>query len=108
MDQAKDKIQIVYNDVEDRLLMIDEINNFTTIACCRFFLHPQLHYAPRFTIDLEVRNGLFNVIIEAITINYVVFVMTNSKLAKKKQTRKDMELNIIDISSDDEWIMKYI
>jgi len=33
----------------------------------------------------------------------VVFVMDNSKLAKKKQTRKPTQINK---SSDDEWIME--
>jgi len=36
----------------------------------------------------------------------VVFVMANSKLAKKKQTRKPARINIDDCSSDEEWIME--
>ncbi|XP_027941001.1 uncharacterized protein LOC114194784 [Vigna unguiculata] len=35
-----------------------------------------------------------------------VFVMANSKLAKKKQTRKPARINIDDCSSDEEWIME--
>lgn len=40
------------------------------------------------------------------TMNDVVFVMTNSKLAKKKKTRKMAEYNIDDLESDDEWIVE--
>jgi len=36
----------------------------------------------------------------------VVFVMANSKLVKKKQTRKPAQINIDDCSSDEEWIME--
>ena len=38
--------------------------------------------------------------------NDVVFVMTNSRLGKKKQARKDIEYSIDDLSSDDEWIVE--
>jgi len=38
--------------------------------------------------------------------NDVVFVMANSKLAKRKQTRKPTQINIDDCSSDDELIME--
>ena len=38
--------------------------------------------------------------------NDVVFVMTNSKLARKKQVRKTGEYNIDDVSSEDEWIVE--
>jgi len=34
------------------------------------------------------------------------FVMANSKLAKKKQTRKPNQINIVDFSSHEEWIME--
>lgn len=37
--------------------------------------------------------------------NDVVFVMANSKLAKKKQPRKKIEYNLDDLASDDEWIV---
>jgi hypothetical protein len=37
--------------------------------------------------------------------NDVVFVMTNSKLAKKKKDRKVVEYSLDDIDSDDEWIV---
>jgi len=37
--------------------------------------------------------------------NDIVFVMTNSKLAQKKQTRKPTQINIDDCSSHEEWIM---
>jgi len=37
--------------------------------------------------------------------NDVVFVMTNLKLAKRKQTRKPTQINIDDCLSDEEWIM---
>nr|KYP47830.1 hypothetical protein KK1_030526 [Cajanus cajan] len=40
------------------------------------------------------------------TMNDVVYVMANSKLAKKKQTRKPVQINFDDFSSDDEWIME--
>ncbi|XP_073223898.1 uncharacterized protein [Cicer arietinum] len=39
------------------------------------------------------------------TINDVVFVMANSKLVKKKQTRNVVEHNLDDLESDDEWIV---
>ncbi|XP_019451830.1 PREDICTED: uncharacterized protein LOC109353928 [Lupinus angustifolius] len=40
------------------------------------------------------------------TMNDVVFVMVNSKLENKKQTRKSyIKFNLDDISDDDEWIM---
>ena len=38
--------------------------------------------------------------------NDVVFVMANSKLAKKKQVRKLTQITIDDCSSDEEWIME--
>lgn len=38
--------------------------------------------------------------------NDVVFVMANSKLAKRKQARKGVELTIDDLPSDDEWIVE--
>ncbi|KAI9087127.1 hypothetical protein K1719_030891 [Acacia pycnantha] len=38
--------------------------------------------------------------------NDVVFVMTNSKLARKKQVRKTGEYSIDDVSSEDEWIVE--
>ncbi|AES76098.1 hypothetical protein MtrunA17_Chr6g0479201 [Medicago truncatula] len=37
--------------------------------------------------------------------NDVVFVMTNSKLAKNKKARKMVEYRFDDIDSDDEWIV---
>ena len=37
--------------------------------------------------------------------NDVVFVMTNSKLAKKKKARKMVEYSLDDIDSEDEWIV---
>jgi len=37
--------------------------------------------------------------------NDVVFVMTNSKLSKKKKDRKVVEYSLDDIDSDDEWIV---
>ncbi|VFQ61199.1 unnamed protein product [Cuscuta campestris] len=40
------------------------------------------------------------------TMNDVVFVMTNSKLAKKKKARRSNPLKLEDLSSDDEWIME--
>ncbi|CAL5199978.1 unnamed protein product [Lathyrus oleraceus] len=39
------------------------------------------------------------------TMNDVVFVMTNSKLAKKKKNRKTKEYKLSDIVSDNEWIV---
>ncbi|XP_058774188.1 uncharacterized protein LOC131648449 [Vicia villosa] len=39
------------------------------------------------------------------TMNDVVFIMTNSKLAKKKKTRKVVDYSIDDIASDEEWII---
>lgn len=42
------------------------------------------------------------------TINDVVCVMANSKLAKKKQAGGAVELNMDDIPSDDEWIMENV
>jgi hypothetical protein len=39
------------------------------------------------------------------TMNDVVFVMTNSKLAKKKKARKMVDYSLDDIDSDDEWIV---
>ncbi|VFR00563.1 unnamed protein product [Cuscuta campestris] len=38
--------------------------------------------------------------------NDVVFVMTNSKLAKKKKAKRSNPLKLEDLSSDDEWIME--
>ncbi|KAF1897926.1 hypothetical protein Lal_00032688 [Lupinus albus] len=153
-----------------------------------YFLNPQLDYAPGFTVDLEVRNGLFDAIgrmmpniqdqskivvqmdcftnkrgffgkplvlttvnqktpadwwdffgdetlelkrfalrvlsltcsssgcdvhtkrrnkLKQKTMNDVVFVMANSKLSKKKQAKKGVELTIDDIPSDDEWIVEH-
>ncbi|KAK4269707.1 hypothetical protein QN277_022830 [Acacia crassicarpa] len=40
------------------------------------------------------------------TINDVVFVMTNSRLAKKKVARKANEYDVDDISSDDDWVVE--
>ncbi|VFQ77378.1 unnamed protein product [Cuscuta campestris] len=40
------------------------------------------------------------------TMNDVVFVMTNSKLAKKKKARRSNPLKLEYLSSDDEWIME--
>jgi len=37
--------------------------------------------------------------------NDVVFVMTNSKMAKKKKARKMVDYSFDDIDSDDEWIV---
>ncbi|CAL5184982.1 unnamed protein product [Lathyrus oleraceus] len=39
------------------------------------------------------------------TMNDVVFVMTNSKLAEKKKNRKTEEYKLDDIESDNEWIV---
>lgn len=39
------------------------------------------------------------------TMNDVISVMTNSKLAKK-QTRKTVEHNLDDLEFDDEWIVE--
>ncbi|KAF1898380.1 hypothetical protein Lal_00042071 [Lupinus albus] len=41
------------------------------------------------------------------TMTNVIFVMANSKLSKKKQARKGVELIIDDIPFDDEWIVKH-
>ena len=38
--------------------------------------------------------------------NDVVYVMANSKLAKKKQSKTAKEFNIDDMESDDEWMME--
>ena len=38
--------------------------------------------------------------------NDVVFVMTNSKLAKKKKARKVADFTLDDIDSDNEWIVE--
>ncbi|KAK4252822.1 hypothetical protein QN277_010969 [Acacia crassicarpa] len=38
--------------------------------------------------------------------NDVIFVMANSRLAKKKVARKVSEYNVDDISSDDDWIVE--
>ena len=38
--------------------------------------------------------------------NDVVFVMVNSRLAKKKQSRKPAEYNLDDLDSDEEWIVE--
>jgi len=40
--------------------------------------------------------------------NDCVFVMANSKLAKKKQTRKPIQINIDDCSSNDECVMENV
>ncbi|KAK2431194.1 hypothetical protein QL285_029453 [Trifolium repens] len=40
------------------------------------------------------------------TMNDVVFVMTNSKLAKKKKARKVADFTLDDIDSDNEWIVE--
>ncbi|XP_068474601.1 uncharacterized protein [Phaseolus vulgaris] len=40
------------------------------------------------------------------TMNEMVFVMTNSRLTKKKDVRKTKEYTINDISSDDEWTVE--
>ena len=38
--------------------------------------------------------------------NNVVFVMANSRLAKKQQSRKPAEYNLDDLDSDEEWIVE--
>jgi len=38
--------------------------------------------------------------------NDVVFVMSNSRLNKKKDVRKSKNFKIDDVSSDDEWIVE--
>jgi len=38
--------------------------------------------------------------------NDVVFVMTNSRLMKKKDVRKTKDYNIDDLAFDDEWTME--
>ncbi|XP_019442238.1 PREDICTED: uncharacterized protein LOC109346951 [Lupinus angustifolius] len=58
MDQAKEKIQSVYNNVEDRW----DRQLHRPLHVATYFLNPQLHYALEFTVDLEVRNELFDVI----------------------------------------------
>jgi len=40
------------------------------------------------------------------TKNDVVFVMTNSRLMKKKDVRKTKDYNIDDFISDDEWTLE--
>lgn len=40
------------------------------------------------------------------TLNDVVLVMSNSKLAKRHEAGKVLGYNIDDISSDDEWILE--
>ncbi|XP_068469979.1 uncharacterized protein [Phaseolus vulgaris] len=40
------------------------------------------------------------------TMNDVVFVMTNSRLTKKKDVRKTKEYTVDDLSSDDEWTVE--
>jgi len=52
-------------------------------------------------IYTKIRNRL-----KQITINDVVFVMGYSKLTKKKQTRKPVQINIDDCSSDDKKAME--
>jgi len=37
--------------------------------------------------------------------NDVVFVMANSKLAKKNKGRKTHEMEFDDVSSDDDWVL---
>ncbi|KAF1884233.1 hypothetical protein Lal_00035303 [Lupinus albus] len=198
MDQAKENIQSAYNSLEDSYMPLWKIIDdrwdkqlYRPLHVVGYFLNPQLHYAPGFTVDLEVRNGLFDAIRRMVpdiqdqskivvqmdrftnkraidfgngeledsnrlvdffgderpelkrfalrvlsltcsssgcerkwssfvmvhikrrnklkqeTMNDVIFFMPNSKLSKKKQARKGVELIIDDIPSDDEWIVEY-
>ncbi|KAF1874377.1 hypothetical protein Lal_00008584 [Lupinus albus] len=102
MDQAKEKIQSAYNGLEDR--WDRQLHRLLHVA--RYFLNPQLHYAPGFIVDLGVHIKIRNKLKQE-TMNYVIFVRANSKLSKKKQARKGVKLTIDDISFDDEWIVKH-
>ncbi|MED6187465.1 hypothetical protein PIB30_076753 [Stylosanthes scabra] len=53
-------------------------------------------------VDTKRRNRL-----KQSTMNNVVFVMTNSRLFKKKQSRKtEIEHKLDDLDSDEEWIVE--
>ncbi|KAI5444905.1 hypothetical protein KIW84_013255 [Lathyrus oleraceus] len=59
----------------------------------------QLQWCPK-KVHTKRRNRL-----KQKTMNDVVFVMTNSKLAEKKKNRKTEEYKLDDIESDNEWIV---
>ncbi|KAF1872206.1 hypothetical protein Lal_00039368 [Lupinus albus] len=69
MDQVKEKIKSAYNGLKDIYMPLWKIIDdkwcrqlHRPLLVAGHFLNPQLHYAPRFTVDLEVRNGLFDFI----------------------------------------------
>ncbi|XP_019420754.1 PREDICTED: uncharacterized protein LOC109330944 [Lupinus angustifolius] len=67
MDQAKEKIQIAFNDVKKSYLPIWEIIDqrwdnqlHRPLHAAGYYLNPKLHYAPNFKVDVEVKRGLYD------------------------------------------------
>ncbi|KAF1874144.1 hypothetical protein Lal_00041589 [Lupinus albus] len=66
-DQAKEKIQIVFNDVKKSYLPIWEIINqrwdtqlHRPLHAASYYLNPKLHYDPNFKADIEVKRRLYD------------------------------------------------
>ncbi|KAF1898360.1 hypothetical protein Lal_00042131 [Lupinus albus] len=65
------------------------------------------HYKLRMCAKVKIIHSKKRNKLKQETMTNVIFVMANSKLSKKKQARKGVELIIDDIPFDDEWIVKH-
>nr|XP_007149645.1 hypothetical protein PHAVU_005G087000g [Phaseolus vulgaris]ESW21639.1 hypothetical protein PHAVU_005G087000g [Phaseolus vulgaris] len=70
--------------------------------------HPKLQRFAIRVLSLTCSSSSYHhmMCLHQMTMNDVVFVMTNSRLVKKKDVRKTKEYTIDDLSSGDEWTME--
>ncbi|KAF1872212.1 hypothetical protein Lal_00039375 [Lupinus albus] len=141
MNQVKEKIQSAYIGLENSYMPLWKIIDdkwyrqlHRPLLVAGHFLNPQLHYAPRFRVDLE------SLALETVNQktptdwwdffgdetleiksssgcerNWSGFEMVHTKKRNKlmqeqmndKQARKGVELIIDDFPSDDEWIVEH-
>ncbi|PKI76890.1 hypothetical protein CRG98_002677 [Punica granatum] len=131
MEKAKQKIKTNFKDdrksYDPVWKVIDErweVHLHRPLHAAAYYLNPQLHFSSEFRADREVMRGLYKVMDRMLDdeerdkvhtkrrirlhqkkMNDLVFVMYNLKL-KDKKIRKQVDLQVEEISSDDECIVE--
>ncbi|PKI70782.1 hypothetical protein CRG98_008812 [Punica granatum] len=131
MKKAKQKIKTNFKDDRKSYDLISkviderwEVQLHRPLHAGAYYLNPQLHFSSKFRVDREVMRGLYKVMDRMLddeerdkiytkrrnqlyqkNMNDLVFVIYNLKL-KDKKIKKQVDLQVEDISSDDEWIVE--
>ncbi|KAG6536033.1 hypothetical protein ZIOFF_001071 [Zingiber officinale] len=116
MDRAKEKIQAAFNGIKKSPNFKADFEVKRGIYDCLQRMVESMEEVKKIDAQLEdfkYRKKFFGSAVhtkrrnrlKAKTMNDVVFVMANSKLAKKKELRKVNDYSIDDLASDDDWIV---